>query len=48
MQYEANFLQFVPFEDYVVNASFMDIFFPNTDKLFQFLDEYNQIFIPVL
>ncbi len=48
MQYEENFLQFVPFEEYVVNASYMDIFFPNIDKLYQFLDEYNQIFIPVL
>ncbi len=48
MQYEENFLQFVPFEEYVVNASFLDIFFPNIDKLYHFLDEYNQIFIPVL
>ena len=48
MQYEENFLQFVPFEDYVVNASFMDVFFPNIDKLYHFLDDYNQIFIPVL
>lgn len=48
MQYEENFLQFVPFEEYVVNASYMDIFFPNIDKLYHFLDEYNQIFIPVL
>lgn len=48
MQYEENFLQFVPFEEYVVNASSLDIFFPNIDKLYHFLDEYNQMFIPVL
>ncbi len=43
-----DFLQFVSFEEKVVNASLLDILFPNVDKLYYLLDEYNQIFIPVL
>ena len=44
-----DFIQFLPFEEAVVKASFWDVFFPtNLESLYNFLDEYNQIFIPVL
>jgi len=48
MVYIDNFLQFIPFTKDVANASLIDMFFPNIEKMYQFLDDYNQIFIPVL
>ena len=48
MQDNENFLHFIPFTKNVVNSSIIDLFFPNVEKLYQFLDDYNQIFIPVL
>jgi len=48
MRGEPEFLQFIPFERRIVKASLLDIFYPNVEKLFFFLDEHNQIFIPTL
>ena len=48
MQNNENYLHFIPFSENVVNSSIIDLFFPNVEKLYQFLDDYNQIFIPVL
>jgi hypothetical protein len=48
LQHVENFLQFIPFEKQIVNASIIDIIFPNVDRLYYMLDDYNQIFIPVL
>ena len=43
-----DFLQFIPFEEEVIKASPIDIFFPDSvEKYYRLMDRFHQIFIPV-
>jgi len=43
-----NFLHFVPFTEDIIDSNIFSIFSGNVEKLYYKLDDYNQLFIPVL